>query len=85
MTTDDKATCTRSLELMATGSLEEMAEVYAPDAVNRESAAEPAATRGTGPEALRHGAVAAGGPLRPAVGGARRRRRRATSSSCTRR
>ena len=52
MTTDDKATCIRSLELMATGTLEEMAEVYAPDAVNRESKAEPPATRGTGPEAF---------------------------------
>lgn len=52
MTTDDKATCIRALELMAAGTLEEMAGFYAPDAVNRESKAEPAATRGTGPDAF---------------------------------
>ncbi|MFC5060602.1 ester cyclase [Actinomycetospora atypica] len=52
MTTDDKATCAKSLELMAIGTLEEMAEVFAPDALNRESKAEPAATRGAGPEAF---------------------------------
>lgn len=48
----DKATCIRSLDLMATGTLDEIAEVYAPDATNREAKDEPPATRGTGPEAI---------------------------------
>ncbi|MEJ2871754.1 ester cyclase [Actinomycetospora sp. OC33-EN08] len=49
--TGDKATCARSLALMATGTVEEMAEVYRADATNREAKDEPEATRGTGPEA----------------------------------
>jgi predicted ester cyclase len=48
----DKATCIRSLELMATGSVEEFAEVYGPEATNREAKDEPSAARGQGPEAF---------------------------------
>jgi predicted ester cyclase len=50
--TDDKATCIRHLEAMATGSLDDMAEVVAPDATNREARKEPPAARGRGPEAF---------------------------------
>ncbi len=51
-TTGDKATCIKSLNLMATGSVEEIAEVYGPEATNREAKDEPPATRGSGPEAI---------------------------------
>ena len=51
-TTGDKATCIRSLHLMASGSVDELAEVVSPDATNREAKDEPLATRGTGPEAF---------------------------------
>ncbi|WP_245561412.1 ester cyclase [Actinomycetospora chiangmaiensis] len=37
---------------MATGSLEEIAEVYGPEATNREAKGEPPTTRGRGPEAI---------------------------------
>lgn len=50
--TGDKATCIRSLDLMATGTVEEFAEVYDPEATNREAKDEPPTTRGTGPEAF---------------------------------
>ena len=42
----------QSMHLMATGALEEFEDVYALDAHNRESKAEPPATRGKGPEAF---------------------------------
>lgn len=48
----DKATCIKSLELMATGTVDDFAGVYTPDASNREAEAEPPASRGTGPRAL---------------------------------
>ena len=51
-TTGDKATCIASLNLMATGTVEELAAVYGPDATNREAREEPAATRAAGPEAI---------------------------------
>lgn len=51
-TTDDKALCIRSLNLMATGTVDDIIEVYTPDADNREAKAEPPATRGKGPEAI---------------------------------
>ena len=50
--TGDKATCIKSLNLMATGSVEEIAEVYGPEATNREAKDEPPATRGSGPEVI---------------------------------
>lgn len=50
--TGDKATCIKSLNLMATGSVDDIAEVYGPDATNREATDEPPATRGKGPEAF---------------------------------
>jgi predicted ester cyclase len=49
---DDKATCIRSLNLMATGTVDQFAEVYSPDAYNREAKDEPPTTRGKGPEAM---------------------------------
>jgi predicted ester cyclase len=48
----DKATCIRSIELMATGTVDEFAEVYDPGVTNREAKAEPPAARGTGPDAM---------------------------------
>lgn len=48
----DSATCIRSLNLMAIGTVEDLAGVYAPDAVNREAKDEPPLTRGTGPAAV---------------------------------
>ncbi len=51
-TADDKATCIRSMNLMATGTVDNLAEVYRPDATNREAKDEPPAARGTGPKAV---------------------------------
>lgn len=42
----------RSLKIMADGDLADFADVVHPEAVNRESRAEPPATRGRGPEAF---------------------------------
>ncbi|GAA1867751.1 ester cyclase [Pseudonocardia ailaonensis] len=42
----------RAIHLVAGGTLEELREVVAPGAVNREAVAEPPDTRGTGPEAF---------------------------------
>ncbi|WP_181780440.1 ester cyclase [Pseudonocardia pini] len=42
----------RAIHLVAGGTLDQLREVVHPEAVNRESAAEPPATRGTGPEAF---------------------------------
>jgi predicted ester cyclase len=50
--TGDKATCITSLNLMATGTVEEFDEIYGPEATNRESKDEPPATRGQGPDAM---------------------------------
>ena len=50
--TGDKATCIRAMHLMGTGTFDEFAEVYAADAVNRESKEEPPDTRGAGPAAF---------------------------------
>jgi predicted ester cyclase len=50
--TGDKATCIRSLNLMANGTRDEIADVHSPDAYNRESEHEPPATRGRGPDAF---------------------------------
>ena len=43
------ALCAHSLDLMATGSLEDFERVYHPQAVNREAAVEPPAARQPGP------------------------------------
>lgn len=51
-TADDKATCIRSMNLMATGTADDIAQVYGPGAINRESRDEPPNARGTGPEAI---------------------------------
>jgi predicted ester cyclase len=51
MTTDSKASCIRSIELMASGTLAEFAEVIHPEATNREAKTEPPAARGVGPAA----------------------------------
>lgn len=48
---DTKSLCIRSIELMASGTLEEFAEVIHPQATNREAKAEPPAARGVGPAA----------------------------------
>ncbi len=48
----DKGICIRSLDLMATGTVDDLSEVYGPDAVNREAKHEPPLTRGTGPAAF---------------------------------
>jgi hypothetical protein len=77
---DDKATCIRSLAAMATGTVAEIAEVYGPEAANREAKDEPPASRGKGPEAIYATALW----LREAYPGlrwARRRARRATAQS----
>lgn len=50
--TDDLATAVRSIHLMATGDLADLAAVYTADAVNREAKAEPPDTRGVGPGAM---------------------------------
>ena len=49
--------CVRSMHLMATGELAGLADVVHPAAVNRESSAEPPATRGAGPAAFHATAV----------------------------
>jgi ketosteroid isomerase-like protein len=49
--THDAATAIRSMQLMASGDLDELAAVVTPDAVNRESEDEPPDTRGVGPAA----------------------------------
>jgi len=51
-TSEDKATCIRAMNLMATGTVDDIAEAYGPAAVNREAKAEPPQTRGQGPEAM---------------------------------
>ncbi len=48
--TGDKAVCVKSMHLMAAGTVEEFAEVYAPEAVNREAKDEPPGARTGGPE-----------------------------------
>jgi predicted ester cyclase len=48
---DTKKLCVRSIELMASGTLSEFAEVVHPGATNREAKAEPPAARGVGPAA----------------------------------
>ncbi|QIS07954.1 ester cyclase [Nocardia arthritidis] len=48
---DLRSTATRAIQLMASGSEDEFAAVIHPDAINRESKAEPAACRGRGPSA----------------------------------
>ena len=50
--TGDKATCVEALKQMATGSVEDIAELFGPEATNREAKDEPPATRGKGPEAI---------------------------------
>lgn len=45
-------TCVRSMQLMANGSLADLARVVHPHARNREAIAEPPATRGQGPAAF---------------------------------
>ena len=47
--TDDKATCIRSMELMATGTVDDFAEVYTADALDREADEHPPLR---GPEGL---------------------------------
>lgn len=42
----------RSLQVMATGTLDDLRAVVHPEAVNREASVEPPATRGRGPEAF---------------------------------
>jgi predicted ester cyclase len=49
---DAKSVCLRSLEIMATGTLTEFADVFAADAVNREAIDEPPDARGRGPAAF---------------------------------
>jgi predicted ester cyclase len=44
--------CIRSIHLMGSGSLEDLATVFHPDCVNREAKDEPPATRGRGPAAM---------------------------------
>src|SRR6516225_9588966 len=50
-TTDSGPTalCARSIDIMATGSLEDFERVFHPEAVNREAAVEPPAARQPGP------------------------------------
>jgi predicted ester cyclase len=48
----DKATCVKGLKQLATGSVEDIAEFFGPEATNREAKDEPPATRGKGPEAI---------------------------------
>jgi len=44
--------CIRSINLMATGSLEDLGQIYHPQGVNREAATEPPAARQPGPAGL---------------------------------
>ena len=50
--TDDARTAMRSMHLMSSGDLADMATVYTADVVNREAKNEPPDTRGTGPAAM---------------------------------
>ena len=50
--TDDTRTAIRSMHLMATGDLDDLAAVYTANAVNREAKNEPPDTRGVGPAAV---------------------------------
>ncbi|WP_319454116.1 MULTISPECIES: ester cyclase [unclassified Mycobacterium] len=50
--TDAKDVCVRSIHLMETAELADFGDVVHPEAVNRESAAEPTAARGAGPAAF---------------------------------
>lgn len=52
--TDDKATCIRAMELMATGTVEDFAAVYTADALDREADEHPPLR---GPEGLHQSAV----------------------------
>ena len=55
------ALCVRSIDLMATGSPEDFERIYHPQAINREAAAEPPATRkGSGRSCSARSARAAG-------------------------
>jgi predicted ester cyclase len=47
-----KDLCVRSMKLMADGTLRQLEDVVHPEAYNRESEAEPPATRGRGPQAF---------------------------------
>ncbi|MEU8814843.1 ester cyclase [Actinoplanes sp. NPDC048796] len=49
MTTGDIHTCVRSMQLMASGDLDELSEVVHPEAVNREARDEPPDCRVAGP------------------------------------
>jgi predicted ester cyclase len=49
---DDTRTAIRSIHLMGSGDLVDLAEVYTADAVNREAEDEPPDTRGQGPTAM---------------------------------
>jgi predicted ester cyclase len=51
-TTTPTAVAVRSIEIMATGDVDDFVEVVHPLATNREAAQEPPATRGQGPEAF---------------------------------
>ena len=52
MRTIDSDVCVRSMKIMASGDLHELARVVHPEAVNREAKGEPPATRGRGPAAF---------------------------------
>lgn len=52
--TGDKATCIRAMELMTTGTVDDFAEVYAPDALDREADDHPPLR---GPQGLHRSAV----------------------------
>jgi predicted ester cyclase len=52
MRTIDSDVCVRSMEIMASGDLDELARVVHPEAVNREAKDEPLACRGRGPAAF---------------------------------
>lgn len=51
-TASDVELCRTSLSLMSDGELADLTTVFHPDATNREAKDEPAACRGTGPEAF---------------------------------
>jgi predicted ester cyclase len=52
MRTIESDACVRSMTIMASGDLGELAQVVHPEAVNREAKAEPPACRGRGPAAF---------------------------------
>ncbi|MEU4424378.1 ester cyclase [Actinoplanes sp. NPDC024001] len=52
MPSTDTDACVRSMIIMASGDLDELARVVHPQAVNREARSEPPACRGTGPAAF---------------------------------